>query len=113
MAKSKEELLIHAVKMRERGETYRAVSIFLKNNTDDENDIGDIVRGISELEKNKKIEIPPKDVNESYALGSILGILFLLSGLVLLVLLWGKGVISTIPFILLGIGAWALTGKMN
>ncbi len=114
MVKTKEELLQYALKMRERGDTYRSVINYLNRNTDDEGLKKEIIQEVDRLEKENpgKNQLKPGSDSPS-KFSIIMGVLFLGFGAILIPFLWNKGFISTIPFILIGIGVTALVGLIK
>ena len=106
MPKTTEELLQYAAKMRQRGDTYFEIKRYLERNASDEQTINDVVAIISELEKVAK---PVQKKKNIPILNIVLGSCFLISGFILLFVLWGQGFVATLPFIMIIIGVTALT----
>ena len=106
MPKTKEELLQYAAKMRQRGDTYFEIKKYLERNASDEQTINDVIAIINELEKVAKPVQKKKNVP---ILNIVLGSCFLISGFILLFVLWGQGFVATLPFIMIIIGVTALT----
>jgi len=98
---SKEELLNYAIEMRKRGDTYRAMIAYLENNCDDEETVKEIVRTVDKMEKENQIKVQVEKKNKPSFMNITLGVLFLLLGIILMFFLWGKGWVSTVPFILI------------
>lgn len=112
MEKTKEELLAYAISMKERGDNYRTIIDYLSKNTDESTTRG-IVKIIDQLEKDNKIQQAQPKESWLPSLNILFGWLFLISGIVLLFFLWGKGVIATLPFVLMGLGVLALSGVIK
>lgn len=110
MEKTKEELMEYAVKMRVRGDTYRSILNYLQMNSSDENLINEIISRIDQLEKKKIISITPENTTEQPTLNLFIGSFLSFLGIGLIFFLWGKGYLSTVPFLIIGLGAWVLTG---
>ncbi|MDR1171845.1 MAG: hypothetical protein LBL24_05255 [Bacteroidales bacterium] len=107
MAKTKEELLRYAVKMRQRGDTYYDIKQYLERNASDEETVNAIITIINELEKNAKpVQQKRKDIP---VLNIVLGSGFLILGFVLIFVLWNRGFVSMLPLLLIIIGITALT----
>ena len=106
MSKTKEELLQYAAKMRQRGDTYVEIIRYLERNTSDEQTIKDVINVISELEKLVK---PVEKKKNRPILNIILGFGFLIFGFFLIFVLWGRGFVATLPFVMIIIGVTALT----
>lgn len=102
--KTKEELLEYAIKMRSRDDSYRSMINYLNNNCDDEEVVREIVRTVDQMEKEKKIKTEAIKLKEPLNLNLIMGGLLIVIGIGLIRILWDKGYISTLPFILIGIG---------
>ncbi|MCD4791644.1 MAG: hypothetical protein K8R54_00295 [Bacteroidales bacterium] len=113
MKKSKDEMLKYAVQMRERGDTYRDMLAYIKRYTNDEAIIKEIISEVDSLEKRKRINTPERGSNSGSMISIIFGSIFLVSGVILIFFLWGKGFVSTIPFILIAIGIAAFSGKFG
>mgnify|MGYP000459948934 CR=1 FL=1 len=110
--KTKEELYAYAIKMFERGDTYRSIFNYLHNNCEDEKTIEEIVAEIRGLEKEQKIskEKESKGWFDINVIGSVLVICF---GAILIHFLWGKGYVSTLPFFVIGLGAYQLSRSLR
>lgn len=110
--KTKEELLAYAIKMFERGDTYRTIFNYLHNNCEDEKTIEEIVAEIQKLEKEQKIvqEKESKGWIDVNVIGSVLVIFF---GAILIHFLWGKGYVSTLPFAVIGLGSFMLLRSVS
>ena len=113
MQKTKEEIQEYAIIMRGRGESYRTILNYIKSKTSDEDTITDIISHLDQLEKSNNLKISKEYPGNLSITNTLLGSLFLISGIVLIFFLWGKGFISTIPFMLIGIGMLALTGGIK
>ena len=113
MEKTKEEMMEYAIKMRVRGDDYRSILNYLQLYSSDKNLIDEIISEIDQLEKNKIITSTLENTTEPQTVNLLLGSLFSLSGIVLIFFLWGKGFISTIPFLIIGMGVWVLTSGSN
>ena len=101
MSKTKEELMQYATKMRQRGDSYAEIKMYLERNTDNEQTVNEIISVISELEKVAK---PIQEKEELPVRNIILGSCFISLGIFLLVFLWGQGLIAVLPFIMIAIG---------
>ena len=113
MEKTKEELLDYAIKMRVRGDTYRSLLNYLQTNYSDKSIVSEIIAHVDQLEKAKSILPDSQNKTNISGMNIFLGCLCLFSGIVLIFFLWEKGWISTIPFFLMGIGVYALSGGMK
>lgn len=114
MEKTKEELMEYAVKMRVRGDTYRSILNYLQMNSSDENLINEIISRIDQLEKKKIISTTPENTTEQPTLNLFIGSFLSFLGIGLIFFLWGKGYLSTVPFLIIGLGVWVLTtGNKN
>ena len=110
---TKEELQNYAIKMINRGDTYSSIHNYLKRNCDNEVWIKEIISEIDKLEKEGKVGVKKATKTNSFGLGKIFGIIFMAAGLFLVSFTWGKGVISTVPFIVIGVGILAFTGAIK
>ncbi|MDR3287699.1 MAG: hypothetical protein LBT27_09700 [Prevotellaceae bacterium] len=110
MEKTKEELFEYAIKMFQRGETYRSILGYIKSNTSDEDVIKQIITSLDSLEKENKIK--RTNVKESNSFINIfMGIFLIISGIALTYLLWGEGFIAVFPFLLIIAGLFAVYNK--
>ncbi|MDR3226843.1 MAG: hypothetical protein LBT56_04135 [Prevotellaceae bacterium] len=110
MEKTKEELLEYAIKMFQRGETYRAILSYIKSNTSDEEVIKQIITNIDSLEKENKIK--RTTVKESNSFFNIfMGFFLIVLGITLIYFLWGEGFIAVFPFLLIIAGLFAINNK--
>lgn len=101
-------MLEYAVKMRKRGDTYYAIRSFLDHNSDEEAFKNAVINAVNKLEKEQKIQVEQPIKRKKFPLNLIFGTVFLAGGAVLAVFLWNKGFISTIPFIVMGFGAYGI-----
>ncbi|MEQ8478162.1 hypothetical protein [Fulvivirga sp.] len=109
--KSKEALLKDVIWMRDHGETIRSISSFLEANCDDPEIIKSVIILLEAYDREK--EGQGLSWVKMLTLSNILGVIFLCSGLFMVFYLWGMGWVSTVPFILIGIGVLALTGSIK
>ncbi len=96
--------------MRSRGDTYRSMLGYLQSQTNDKEMISRIISEVDKLEKQKTINPEKPDLSKFSTTNVMMGLILLCGGIILLFFLWGKGWVSTVPFILIGIGLAALTG---
>ncbi len=111
--KTKEENLAYAIKMVQRGDTYVSIHNYLKNNCESKEEISTIVKIIDKLEKEEKIKPAVEKVSSGPNYNIIMGGVFLTCGIFSFFFLWNKGWISTVPFILCGIGIAGLRGVIK
>jgi uncharacterized membrane protein len=110
MAKSKQELLQYAIKMRQRGDTYYYIKQYLERNASDPQTVNDVIALLSELEKVAK-PLQKKTSRRVPTLNIVLGIGFVVGGIVLFFMLWEKGFVAVLPFLLVIIGITALASS--
>ncbi len=113
MEKTKEEMLNYAVNMRLRGDNYRAILNYLERHTSDQNLINEIINSVDLLEKNNEIKPLIEKKNKLSFINVVLSSVLILLGLYLVFSLWGEGYIATLPFLIIGLGIWTLSGKMK
>jgi hypothetical protein len=111
--KTKEELLAYAIKMKKRGDTFVDIRNYLNRNCDKEDLINGIIKTVDKLENENQIKIADDRKSDKSVLNLIIGGILILGGIVMVFFLWGQGFVSTIPFILIGIGILALTGAIK
>lgn len=109
--KSKDELLAYSKQIIERGDGYRAVLNYLKTNCDDEDMIKEIISEVQASESKEPEAPQTKKKLSFYKL--IFGGAFVLSGIFLLTILWSRGYIATLPFLLIGSGIYAIATSFN
>lgn len=97
--------------MRDHGETIRSISSFLEANCNDPEIIKSVIELLDAYDREKNSQTVRWI--KLLTLSNVLGLLFLSSGLFLVFYLWGMGWVSTVPFILIGIGFLALTGAIK
>jgi hypothetical protein len=113
MESTHEELVKYAIEMRRRGDSYVAVRNYLVKNCSDEETIGRVITEVDNYEKNHMAKEVDKKPFAFLNINILLGAIFLVAGIILMFFLWDKGLISTVPFILIGIGVLALTGAIK
>ena len=111
-AKSENELLAYVIKMRERGDRFTSIVSYLDRNGADDEMKKRIVRRLQTMEKNHQVARPDRSSKIS-GLSLFLGGFFFASGIILLLFLWDKGFVAGVPFVLIGIGMFALNGGMK
>lgn len=106
--KSKEELIAYAVKMRQRGDRYRSILAYLENNCNDTELVKEIIGIVDELETKKAIEVDhTQGVREKNSY-NLFGYAFIAGGILLMVFLWNKGWIASLPFVMIGMGIYGI-----
>ena len=113
MENTHEELVKYAIEMRKRGDSYIAVRNYLVKNCSDEETIDKVVTEVDNYKKNHLVKEADKKPLAFLNINILLGVVFLVGGIILMFFLWNKGLISTVPFILIGIGVLALTGAIK
>jgi DNA-binding transcriptional MerR regulator len=106
MSKTKEELLQYAIKMRQQGDTLYEIRKYLDRNTSDTQAIKEIITIVSELEEDVS---PIQQKKKIPALNLLLGTFLILSGVVLVVILWEQGFVAKLPIVMVVVGIYALT----
>jgi hypothetical protein len=105
MGKSEKELLIYAVKMHQRGDSWRDIVGYLERNTDDKDAIARIVKSMDVLDDKDK----SKKHRKKYSLINILaGVALIAIGVFLIWHLWERGFVALLPCILVISGIVAL-----
>jgi len=112
MEKSKQELLDYSIQMRLRGDTYRDMLAYLKKYTNDEAVIKEIISKVDSLEKTKRIKSPERRTSVS-SLSIVLGSIFIVTGIFLIIFLWERGFVASLPILLIVLGFYAFSGKMG
>jgi len=110
---TKEELLKCGIKMINRGDSFYAVQDYLKRNCGDEEMVKEVFTILNAMKMEGKIGAVKTEKRNALTFGKILGIICLVSGLVLMTVLWNKGFVSTIPFFLIGVGILGISGAMK
>lgn len=111
---SRIELLEYAKKMRVRGDSYRTILNYLYRQCGDDSPLVDEVMEQLELMEDQSVIAPPpplKETNKAFRL--LMGALFLVGGIIMGILLWDMGWVSTMPFILSGYGVYVLLGRIR
>jgi len=112
--KTKEELLEYSVKMLNRGDSFAAIHSYLKRNCDDEQTIKEIFIAVDEIGREQRNQEDTKiDFKDFFTYGRIIGLVVVGLGVFLMVTLWDKGFIATLPFVLIGIGVLGVFGKIK
>lgn len=112
MEKSKEEMLNYAVNMRLRGDDYRAILNYLERHTSDQHLINEIIDSVDLLEKNNEIKPIVETNNKLSILNVVLSSVLILLGVFLVFILWGKGIIAVLPFLIIAVGISTFNKKM-
>ena len=107
---SKEQLLEYAIKMRERGDRYTSIINYLNRSTDDEALKTSIIKELDELERSQNLNLPAEPKLTYFTINRIVGLIIMIAGGILMSYLWDLGFISTIPFIIIGVGFLVFTG---
>jgi hypothetical protein len=113
MENTQEEVVKYAIEMRTRGDSYVAIRNYLVKNCADEDAINKALTEVDNYEKNHMAKVVDKKPFAFLNINIMLGVIFLVAGIILMFFLWDKGLISTVPFILIGIGVLALTGAIK
>ena len=108
MSKTKEELRQYAIKMRERGDTLYEIRNYLVRNTSDVQIVQEIIESVGEWEESVKENTIQKK-KKIPVINLLLGTFLIISGIVLVIVLWKQGFIAILPIILIVIGIAALT----
>ena len=112
MEKTKEEMLNYAVNMRLRGDNYVAILNYLERHTTDKKLINDIINSVDLLEKNNEIKPLVENKNKLSIINVVLSSVLILFGVSLIFVLWGKGVIAVLPFLIIAVGITTFNKKM-
>lgn len=103
----KEALIRYAIKMRERGDRYRSILTYLENNCSDKEMIHEIIGIVDELETKKSITVDhSQGVKDNWYF--LLGYVFIAAGVILFILLWNTGWLSTLPIIMVAMGFYGI-----
>lgn len=101
---SKADLMKEALTLKGYNRSYTDIILHLKAETEDKELIREIVTELEELDKNKK-------KGHFLNVNLVIGLICILAGIGLSVFLWGKGYVSTISIILIGVGILTIGGK--
>ncbi|MCB0477427.1 MAG: hypothetical protein KDC84_04655 [Crocinitomicaceae bacterium] len=104
---SKKELKEYAIRMFDRGDSYRTIFTYLHNNCESEEEVQSIISSVREHEKKQKTK--KENLSEKwFNLNIIIPILLIVFGGIMVNMLWGKGFVSTLPFVVILIGIFTL-----
>ncbi|MCB0735102.1 MAG: hypothetical protein KDC76_10995 [Bacteroidetes bacterium] len=110
--KSTEELFGYVLKMRERGDDWRAVRNYLNRYSEDDELKQNIIRKVDVMEKEGTVKPPTERKGPTQWEVFIGGIVFL-AGLILMIELWEKGWVATAPVLMMGAGLAGMSGTMS
>jgi len=113
MPKTKKELLEYAIKMRQRGDTYRTIMQYLERNCDEKDVIKEIISSLDLLEKQQHIKVNQSTTQNNLFISKFIGALFIILGIFLIIFLWKQGFIAWLPLGLVIIGLFGITGKIK
>ena len=108
-----QELLDYAIKMRERGDTYRRIDSHVNSNVVDEAEASRILKKVVEMEENGTLIVEDPNASTGVNTEVIIGGVIAGLGVALFFALKGRGFISTLPIVLTGIGAVAIGRAVN
>lgn len=107
----KNEIIEYAVKMRERGETYRSIHNYLNQREVDDDLRRLAIAAVSEMEKANGIERPRYSSKRKITnVEKICGALIMVVSALSIVYLWGKGWVLGASFAGIFIGLGVMTG---
>ncbi len=94
----------------ERGDSWRAVHNYLVGQEVSVEDREKIIDALRKLEDGGHLQKITGESSRRFDFQKILGFVVMVFGIVMVVMLWDRGWVSTIPFFVIGYGAWAMTG---
>lgn len=110
---SKKELLENAIKIRERGDSFRSVLAYLNRHCKDEEMVGQIIKTINKLEKEQFIKPDIHKPKPSFGISQIMGVACIIGGVYLVFVLWGTGLLAILPFFLIIFGIYGIAGGID
>ncbi len=102
------DLTIQACSMREQGESYVSIGEYLISTGASTDLISRIIGNLDSMEKDKLVQKPKR--NKSSTTSKLMGIILIIGGVVLAYYIWGKGWISGVSVLLVGLGFAAFGG---
>lgn len=107
MGNSRIEVSAYAKKILARGDGYHAVHRYMQRMEVTPADEKYILEELRLWEKNKPPQVN-KTTKSYFDFGLIMGVLFVAGGILIARLLWDRGLIGTLPLILIGAGITAI-----
>jgi len=105
---TEKEALAYAIKMRMRGDTYAQIYRFIATRVSEEQ-TNKTLKTVNEFE----VKSQKEEMDNGKLIGIMFGGVFILVGVVLLFMTLPNGVISSIPFWLIGIGIAGIIGGLK
>lgn len=113
--KTKEEHLQYCKSILQRGDKIKDVIRYLNHQKVDEETNDEIINKLYQLlEEEKLLEVPEKSNRKrkiTYDL--MIGIVFILAGLVFIRPFWDRGILIFLPFVILGYGVFKVVNFFN
>lgn len=112
--KTKDELILYAVKMRQRGDRYRSILSYLEKNCENPEQVQEIIAIVDQMETKKILEVDHTQGVKENNTYNIFGYAFIAGGILLMIFLWNKGWVASVPFVMIGMGIYGIKeGKIK